>query len=78
MQKTIEIYLPHLKFHIRHHISLNPSFTHFTGLNYSSAGIRVHFHRNNISLLIGGYYAPTMIFALLSQVSYSIDIHMVC
>ena len=55
--------------------SLKPHFTHFTGLNYSSAGMRVHFHRNNINLLIGCYYAPTMIFALLSLVSYSIDIH---
>ena len=58
--------------------SLKPFFLIHTGFNYSSAGMRVLFHRNNINLLIGSFYGPTLIFVLLSQVSYSIDIHMVC
>ena len=48
-----------------------------TGRNYSSTGMRIHFARNNLGLLIGGYYGPTTIFVILSLVSYSIDADMV-
>ena len=48
-----------------------------TGYNYSSTGMRIHIERNNLGLLIGGYYGPTTIFVLLSLVSYSIDADMV-
>ena len=42
------------------------------GMKYSYAGIRLHLTRNDFGVLIGGYYGPTMIFSMLSLVSYSI------
>ena len=38
----------------------------------SGAGIRFYFARSSIGLLVGGYYGPTAIFALLSLISYII------
>ena len=53
--------------------SLKP-FMHvdFAGWKISYAGIRIHLSRNNFGQLVGGYYGPTIIFSLLSLVSYSI------
>ena len=42
------------------------------GMKYSYAGIRLHLTRNDFGVLIGGYYGPTIIFSMLSLVSYSI------
>ena len=42
------------------------------GLNYSYTGMRLHLTRNDIGILIGGYYGPTAVFSTLSLVSYSI------
>ena len=57
--------------------SLKP-FDHYEiGFNYSYAGMRIHFSRNSIGQLLGGYYGPTMIFALISLVSFSINVDMV-
>ena len=53
--------------------SLAPfEYSHLDGYNYSYTGIRIHFSRNTVALLIGGYYGPTIIFSMLSLVSYSI------
>ena len=48
-----------------------------SGYNYSSTGMRIHFKRNTFGLLVGGYYGPTIIFTLLSLVSYTINADMV-
>ena len=40
--------------------------------NYSFAGMKIHFSRNSFGLLIGSYYGPTVVFSMLSLVSYSI------
>ena len=42
------------------------------GMKYSYAGMRIHLTRNDFGVLIGGYYGPTIIFSMLSLVSYSI------
>ena len=57
--------------------SLEPFMVVDDDYNYSSAGMRLFFTRNEFGLLMGGYYVPTFIFALLSLVSYSIDADMV-
>ena len=43
------------------------------GFIYSHAGMRIDFTRNKLSQLIGGFYGPTAIFAILSMISYSIN-----
>ena len=43
------------------------------GYNYSFAGMKMTLKRNNFGLLIGGYYGPTIIFSLLSLVSFTIN-----
>jgi hypothetical protein len=43
------------------------------GYKYSFIGMRITLTRNNYGLLIGGYYGPTIIFSLLSLVSFSIN-----
>ena len=39
----------------------------------SSAGIMIHLKRDEISLLIGSFYVPTGIFAVLAMTSYVIN-----
>ena len=52
--------------------SLEP-FEYIEGeYKYSYAGMRLHLTRNDFGTLIGGYYGPTIIFSMLSLVSYSI------
>jgi hypothetical protein len=59
--------------------SLAPfEYLHLDGYNYSYTGIRIHLSRNNFAWLIGGYYGPTIIFSILSLVSYSIKSDVVC
>ena len=54
------------------------SFDFFEGgFNYSYAGMRIHLSRNSLGLLIGGFYGPTCIFAMLSLISYGIDLSIV-
>ena len=53
--------------------SLEAFEVYTSGYDYSSTGMRIHFTRNTVGLLIGGFYGPTIIFALLSLVSYAIN-----
>ena len=57
--------------------SLETFVLSINGFNHSSAGMRLHFVRNDFGQIFGGYYVPTKIFVLLSQTSYSIDIDLV-
>ena len=51
------------------------SFQHFEGgWNYSYTGMRIFLTRNDLGLLIGGFYGPTALFSALSLISYSINI----
>ena len=43
------------------------------GYKYSFIGMRMTLTRNNRGILIGSYYGPTIIFSLLSLVSFSIN-----
>ena len=43
------------------------------GYHYSFVGMRITLTRNNLGLLIGGYFGPTIIFSLLSLVSFTIN-----
>ena len=43
------------------------------GYNYSYAGMAVHFSRNGIGTLLGGFYAPTTVFKVLSLISFNIN-----
>ena len=43
------------------------------GYHYSFVGMRITLTRNNLGLLMGGYYGPTIIFSLLSLVSFTIN-----
>ena len=42
------------------------------GYNYSFTGIKLVFTRNNLGLLAGGFYFPTLVFSLLSLLSFAI------
>ena len=42
------------------------------GLNFSYAGIKMIFKRNNVGLLASGFYFPTLVFSLLSLLSFAI------
>ena len=57
--------------------SLEPVMITLDGTDLSTAGMRLHFVRNDFGQIFGGYYVPTKIFVLLSQISYSIDIDLV-
>ena len=52
--------------------SLNTSIIYTLNRKRSATGVRFHFARNSIGLLLGGYYVPTGIFASLSLVSFII------
>ena len=56
---------------------LKPFLIPLIGQNYSATGMRIHFKRNNLNLLSGGFYGPTLTFVLLSLVSFSIDANVV-
>ena len=43
------------------------------GLNFSYAGIKMIFKRNNVGLLASGFYFPTLVFSLLSLLSFAIN-----
>ena len=75
-EESLNIKQPHFPFDIKLEI-LKPNLIPIFGLNYSAAGMRIHFKRNSFSLLTGGFYGPTLIFVLLSLVSFSIDANMV-
>ena len=42
------------------------------GRNHSYTGVKMVFRRNNLSLLAGGFYFPTLVFSLLSLLSFAI------
>ena len=44
---------------------------------YSHSGLRISFKRNNLGLLMGGFYGPTAAFSAVSLLSYNINIDMV-
>ena len=75
-EESLTIYQSHFPFDIKLEV-LEPFLIPIVGLNYSAAGMRIHFKRNSLSLLTGGFYGPTSIFVLLSLVSFSIDANMV-
>ncbi len=45
--------------------------------SYPVCGMRLFFHRKSLGTLLGSFYGPTGVFALLSTVSYTIDPGMV-
>ena len=68
----LKIHQSRLPFEIQ--IQSEEPFIHFeAGFNYSYTGLRFYFERNDLGLLLGGYYGPTLIFALLSLVSFFIN-----
>ena len=52
--------------------SLNTSKIHSMNKMRSATGVRFHYSRNTIGLLLGGYYVPTAVFGFLSIVSFII------
>ena len=52
-------------------VEINPNQTVFKSL--SAAGIKIHIQRHSIGLLLGSFYVPTGIFAILSMTSYVIN-----
>ena len=53
--------------------SLEPFEKDVDGYNFSHVGMRIHMQRNNLGLLLGGFYAPMGLFSALSLISYTID-----
>ena len=47
------------------------------GYNYTHAGMKINFTRNQLGLLAGGFYVPTFMFSLLSLLSFAISSDMV-
>ena len=43
------------------------------GYDFSYTGFTLHLHRNSLGVLIGGFYGPTAIFAILSMISFRIN-----
>ena len=56
--------------HVEH---IEPFIHSEAGFNYSYAGIRFKFRRHDLGLLLGGYFGPTIVFAILSLVSFFIN-----
>ena len=53
-------------------ININPTTVIKDG-RISSAGIMIHLKRDGLGLLMGSFYAPTGIFAILAMTSYVIN-----
>ena len=47
------------------------------GYNYSHIGMRIHLHRHDLGLLMGGFYIPMALFSTLSLISFSVNPEMV-
>ena len=58
--------------------SMNTFGVFDAGYNYSYAGMVVHFSRNSLGLLLGGFYGPTTVFKVLSLISFNINPEVVC
>lgn len=56
-----------------HVLPIKPFAKYIEGYNYSHAGMKIEFVRNSLGSLLGRFYAPTSIFAILSLISYFID-----
>ena len=54
--------------------SLKEFDVELAGFHYSFTGMRIYIKRNDFDELFGAYYGPTLIFSLLSLVSYAINI----
>ena len=53
--------------------SLEP-YEHFqAGFTYSFTSMKINFKRNQIGLLFGSFFVPTLMFATLSLISYTIN-----
>ena len=50
-----------------------PFGVHDSGYNYSHAGMRLHFSRNKLGLLLGGFFIPMSIFSVLSLISFFVN-----
>ena len=53
-------------------VDINPTTVIKDG-RISSAGIMIHLKRDGLGLLMGSFYAPTGIFAILAMTSYVIN-----
>ena len=54
------------------------TFNHTTaGYTYSYCAVRFYFQRNDLGLLLGSFYLPTLLFSILSLVSFFISPDMV-
>ena len=53
--------------------SLDSMTLNVAGFKYSYAQMMIHFKRNSLGLLAGGFYGPTLIFTCLSLISFTIN-----
>ena len=53
-------------------VEINPNFTIWSDFE-SATGIKIHFQRDSIALLLGSFYVPTGLIAILSMTSYVIN-----
>ena len=70
-QEPLEIEQNLLPFNI-HMASLEPFSHEVDGYNYSISAMRLHFKRNSLGSLAGGFYGPMGAFSILSLISYAI------
>ena len=54
--------------------SLDTFVKFIDGFNISHAGMKIRFSRNNLGLLLGGFYVPMAMFSILSLISYCIHL----
>ena len=53
-------------------VEINSNFTVWSDFE-SAAGIKIHFQRDSIALLLGSFYVPTGLIAILSMTSFVIN-----
>ena len=53
--------------------SIETTMTQSTVYEYVNSGLKLKLQRRNIGQLLGGYFGPTAIFALLSLISFIIN-----
>ena len=71
-QNSIEIQNSRLPYKITLE-SIETSMTQSTIYQYVNSGLKITLERRNIGQLLGGFFCPTAIFALLSLVSFTIN-----
>ena len=77
IKTCIDVHQDALPFEILLHGNLENEFLSIDGLTYPVARINIDFRRNTFGLLVGTFYIPTSLFAILSLISFSIEIDMV-